>query len=320
MRVVDGDLRQNARMKNVCLTGGAGFIGSNIGDGYASRGTGLTVLDDLSTGDRPNLTSAARFVEGSINDPIALRDVLGEGVEIVNHHAAQMDVRHSVSDPVFDAETNILGTLRLIQMARERGMKKFIFASSGGATYGEPVEVPQSEGHPQQPLSPYGCSKLAIEHYLHYYEQVHGLQYAALRYANVYGPRQRADGEAGVVAIFIGKLLRGEQVTINGTGEQTRDYVFVDDVVRANLAVTDLDLTGPFNVGTGVETSVVQLFELLRGIIGSRVEPRFALAKPGEQMRSVLDGTRLRRAAELPEPIGLREGLEKTVEWFRGRG
>ncbi|HVT05439.1 MAG TPA: NAD-dependent epimerase/dehydratase family protein [Thermoanaerobaculia bacterium] len=306
-------------MKNVLITGGAGFIGSQVADAYVQQGHSVTVLDDLSSGERGNVNAEVRFVEGSVLDPRALAEAIGGGVDLVNHHAAQMDVRRSVADPAFDAEVNILGTLRLLEAARAKGMKRFVYASSGGATYGEPLHAPQREDHPQHPLSPYGCSKLAIEHYLHYFEQVHGLSYVALRYANVYGPRQRADGEAGVVAIFLGKMLRGEKVTINGTGEQTRDYVFVDDVVRANVTALELDISGPFNVGTGTETSVAELYRILREIIASDVEPEHAPAKRGEQMRSVLDGSKLRRAAGLPEPVGLRDGLSRTVEWFRRR-
>ncbi len=228
-----------------------------------------------------------------------------------------MDVRRSVSDPVFDAETNIVGTIRLLQAAKDAGVQRFVFASSGGAIYGEPVEVPQTERHPVAPLSPYGCAKLSVEHYLHVYREVHGLPSVALRYANVYGPRQNAKGEAGVIAIFCRALLRGETPIVNGSGEQTRDYVFVEDVVQANMAVTEGDASGSFNVGTGVETSVNQLYDALAGVMGVDQSAHHAPAKPGEQFRSVLDGSRLRTLAALPEPKSVAEGLRQTVEWFR---
>ncbi len=300
----------------ILVTGGAGFIASNIVDAYVEAGHDVVVLDNLSTGDRRNVNRKATFIEGDIRDAQKVELAL-DGVQVVNHHAAQMDVRKSVADPVFDAETNIIGALRLVQTAVQRGVKKFVFASSGGAAYGEPVTYPQTEEHPTWPLSPYGVAKLSFEHYLYYFREVHGLPYAALRYANVYGPRQRKDGEAGVVAIFGGKLLADEQPVINGDGLQTRDYVFVDDVVRANVAALRDDVQGAFNVGTGVETSVVQLFEALRSICSSSMRAVHAPAKKGEQLRSVLDGTKLRKLAGLPEPIVLREGLERTVDWMR---
>jgi UDP-glucose 4-epimerase len=300
----------------ILVTGGAGFIGSTIVDAYVAQGFDVVVLDNLSTGDRPNLNPKARFVEGDIRDAKAVAQAM-DGIDVVNHHAAQMDVRRSVADPVFDAETNIVGSLRLVQAALERGVKKVIFASSGGAAYGEPNAYPQTEEHPTWPLSPYGVAKLSFEHYLFYFREVHGLPYVALRYANVYGPRQRKDGEAGVVAIFGGKLLVGETPVINGDGLQTRDYVFVEDVVRANVAALRDDVQGAFNVGTGVETSVVDLFEILRSVCGSSTSAGHAPAKKGEQLRSVLDGTKLRKLAALPEPVPLRKGLERTIAWMR---
>ena len=245
--------------KRVLVTGGAGFIASHIADAYVERGWDVAVLDNFSTGVRENVNPKAELIEGDLNDPAVLARVKSGKFDVVNHHAAQIDVRVSVADPAFDAETNVVGALRLAQAALDSGVKKFIFASSGGAAYGEPLTAPQDESHPANPISPYGCAKLAFDYYLGYYRAVYGLQTASLRYGNVYGPRQRRDGEAGVIAIFGGKLLAGEPVVINGTGEQTRDYVFVGDVVRANMAVSEQELTGVFNVGTGVETDVVQL-------------------------------------------------------------
>jgi UDP-glucose 4-epimerase len=312
----------------VVVTGGAGFIGSHLVDAYVARGWEVTVLDDLSTGSRANVNPKARFVHGNLLDGGVLSDAIREGVDLVCHHAAQMDVRRSVADPSFDAEVNVVGTLRLMERARECSVRSVVFASSGGAAYGEPVFAPQTEEHPFAPLSPYGAAKLAVEYYLGFYRQVYGIRTVALRYANVYGPRQRKDGEAGVVAIFGGKLLAGEPVTINGTGEQTRDYVFVDDVVRANLAVSEGELSGAFNVGSGAETSVVGLFEEICEAVSAvggrrtaealRAMKSHGPAKPGEQMRSVLDGSKLRRLVGLPAPVTLAEGLAKTIAWIAG--
>jgi UDP-glucose 4-epimerase len=301
----------------VLVTGGAGFIASHVVDGYVDRGHDVVVVDDLSSGRLENVNRRAELIEADLRDPRTIEMLRGRGFDLVNHHAGQVDVRVSVADPAADAELNIVAALRLFQAMIDEGVKKFVFASSGGAAYGEPVFAPQTEEHPVNPISPYGCAKLSIDQYLGYYRSVHGVAAVSLRYGNVYGPRQREDGEAGVVAIFAGALLDGAPVRINGTGEQTRDYVFVEDVMRANMAVSESDLTGVFNVGTGRETSVNELFETLRNAIGSRAGAEHAPAKAGEQMRSVLDGTKLRKAAALPEPVLIEEGIRRTVEWLR---
>lgn len=301
----------------VLVTGGAGFIASHIVDAYVERGHAVTVVDDLSSGRRENVNSKAELIVADLCHPKTVQMLRGRGFELVNHHAAQIDVRVSVGDPAADAEMNIVATLRLFQSQIEAGVKKIVFASSGGAAYGEPVFAPQTEDHPVNPISPYGCAKLAIDQYLGYFRSVHGVRAASLRYGNVYGPRQRRDGEAGVVAIFGGAMLDGMPVRINGSGEQTRDYIFVADVVRANMAVSEGDLAGVFNVGTGHETSVNQLFETLRRAIGADAQAEHAPAKAGEQMRSVLDGSKLRRAAALPDPVMLEEGIRRTVDWLR---
>jgi len=294
------------------VTGGAGFIGSHIVDAYLARGWRVTVIDNLSSGERRNLNPRATLREFDIRDP-RLREVILElRPDVVNHHAAQIDLRHSVSDPAFDAEVNVVGSVRLLQASVDAAVKRFIFASTGGAIYGEPLTVPQDETHPAVPLSPYGCAKLSVEHYLEYFRSVHGLSTVALRYANVYGPRQSAKGEAGVIAIFAGRLLRGETVTINGSGEQTRDFVFVEDVVAANVAAAEGAWQGSFNVGTGVETSVNRLYELM-----GTAPAIHAPAKAGEQLRSVLDGRKLRALAGLPPPAELKDGLAATMAWFR---
>jgi UDP-glucose 4-epimerase len=304
--------------RHVLVTGGAGFIGSHIADAFIERGDRVTIIDNLSTGDRRNVNPNAELHVADLRDPQTLDLVRELRPHLVSHHAAQIDVRHSVSDPANDAEVNIVATIRLLQASVDAGVKRFIFASTGGAIYGDPVFAPQTEEHPRNPLSPYGCAKLAVEHYMHYYREVHGLNTVALRYANIYGPRQNSKGEAGVIAIFADKLLRGDEVTINGDGEQTRDYVFVADVVRANLAVADdPSLRGPFNVGTGVESTVNELYRELAAAAGVTAEAKHGPAKVGEQRRSVLDGTWLRDVGKLPSPIALADGLRETFAWFR---
>ncbi|HVG24120.1 MAG TPA: NAD-dependent epimerase/dehydratase family protein [Thermoanaerobaculia bacterium] len=303
----------------VLITGGAGFIASHVTDAYVERGHEVTVVDDLSSGRRENVNPKAALIVADLRDRATIEQLRGRKFDLVNHHAAQIDVRVSVADPAADAELNIVATLRLFQAMVDDGVKKIVFASSGGAAYGEPVYAPQDELHPLAPLSPYGCAKLSIDQYLGFFRAVHGIKAVSLRYANVYGPRQRKDGEAGVVAIFAGMLLDGQTPRINGTGEQTRDYVFVGDVVRANMAASDPEVDGIFNVGTGVETSVVQLYEALSDALGIHRGAEHGPAKAGEQMRSVLDGSRLRTLKTLPEPVQLREGLQQTVGWLRSQ-
>jgi UDP-glucose 4-epimerase len=303
--------------KHVLITGGAGFIGSHLADAFIERGDRVTIIDNLSGSDRRNLNPAAEFHQLDIRDAAAGDLIRSFKLDVISHHAAQMDVRKSVEDPAADADVNVVGTLRLLEAAADAGVKRVVFASTGGAIYGEPVEVPQGEGHPTAPLSPYGCAKLAVEHYLHYFRVVRGLSSVALRYANVYGPRQNAHGEAGVVAIFAGRLLEGEPVIINGSGEQTRDFVYVADVVAANLAAADGNWQGEYNVGTGVETSINEVYDMMASAAGVDTAAKHGEAKVGEQIRSVLDGTRLRALAGLPQPVTLRDGLAATLQWFR---
>jgi UDP-glucose 4-epimerase len=303
--------------RHVIVTGGAGFIGSNIADAYISRGWRVTIIDDLSSGDRRNVNARATLHELDIRDPAAGDLIRDLKPDVINHHAAQMDVRKSVADPATDAAVNVIGSLRMLEAAADAGVKRFIFASTGGAIYGEPVEVPQSESHPTAPLSPYGCAKLAVEHYLHYYRVVRRLSSVALRYANVYGPRQNAHGEAGVIAIFGGQLIEGKQSIINGDGQQTRDFVYIDDVVAANMAASEAAWEGEYNVGTGVETTINELYDALAAIAGVSMPALHAPPKEGEQIRSVLDGSRLRALAELPDRTPLRRGLATTFAWLR---
>ncbi|HJQ82561.1 MAG TPA: NAD-dependent epimerase/dehydratase family protein [Candidatus Binatia bacterium] len=303
----------------VLVTGGAGFIGSHVVDAYVAAGHDVLVVDDLSTGKRPNLNPKARFHQLDIGDPRAAELIRDERPAVLNLHAAQMDVRRSVADPAFDARTNILGTINLLEAARKANVRRVLFVSSGGAAYGEQEQFPAPETHPTNPVSPYGVSKRAGELYAFFYQAEYQIPFVALRYANVYGPRQDPHGEAGVVAIFSEKMLRAEPVTVNGDGKQTRDYVYVGDVVRANLLALESTATGPFNVGTGVETDVNELARLLLEASGSRSEVRHGPTKQGEQRRSVIDS---RRAAEVlgwrPE-VPLAEGLRRTVDWFRQR-
>jgi UDP-glucose 4-epimerase len=299
---------------HVVLTGGAGFIGSHIADALVDRGRRVTIIDNLSTGRRENVNPSATLIERDLRDESIAQLIAELHPDVVSHHAAQMDIRKSVADPAFDADVNIVASVRLLQACVDADVKRFVFASSGGAIYGEPDYTPQDEDHPTHPMSPYGCAKLAVEQYLAYFHDAHGLSCVSLRYANVYGARQNPHGEAGVVAIFSDRMRRGETITINGDGDQTRDYVHVSDVVAANLAVIDdATLGGAFNVGTGVEISVNELHRELARLIVSQSPVQHGPAKLGEQMRSVLDARKLRRATTLREPISLREGLEKTV-------
>jgi UDP-glucose 4-epimerase len=302
----------------ILITGGAGFIGSHIADAYLAAGHEVTIVDDLSTGRMKNIPSRAAFVKADIRDREAVERLFGEGrFDAVNHHAAQMDVRRSVADPAHDASVNIIGVLTLLEAARAHGVRRVVFASSGGAIYGEQDVFPAPEEHPTRPISPYGVAKLTTERYLYYYDAVHGIRSVSLRYANVYGPRQNPEGEAGVVAIFTGKMLRGEEPLINGPGTQTRDYVYVGDVARANLAALQVERTAAYNIGTARETDVTTLFRALRPLTGSSAAERHGPAKAGEQLRSVLDVRRAAADLGWRPQVPLEEGLARTVEYFR---
>src|SRR5947199_1711946 len=291
--------------QTICITGGAGFIGSHLADAFLSRGDRVLVIDNLSGGRRENVPPGAELHVLDVRSKEAAALVREAGVDVLVHHAAQMDVRRSVEDPVFDADVNVLGSLNLAEAARHGGVRQILFASTGGAIYGEQDFFPATEDHPARPLSPYGVSKLAFERYLYFYHSTYGLDVTCLRYANVYGERQNPHGEAGVVAIFLDRLLAGETPTINGAGLQTRDYVHVSDVVRANLAAAGRPGFHTHNVGTGVETSVVGLYREVARALGSDAVAVHGPAKAGEQLRSVVDGARGRRELGLPAPIPL---------------
>jgi len=301
----------------VLVTGGAGFIGSHVVDRLIQEGHDVVVVDNLSTGKKKNIHRDAHFYKADILNSRIEKIFKKEKPDLISHHAAQMDVRRSVADPIFDAQVNVLGLLNVLENAVRYGTKKVIFASSGGAVYGEQQAFPAPETHPLHPVSPYGISKLAGEHYLYYYQQVAGLNYVALRYANVYGPRQDPFGEAGVVAIFSQKTLMNDQPIINGNGKQTRDYIFVEDVVEAHMAVIENTIKGIFNVGTGKETSVNQLFRHLVDISGAKVKEVYGPEKRGEQIRSVLDYTKLKKATDWEPKVELYDGLKMTVDYFR---
>lgn len=303
----------------VLVTGGAGFIGSHLVDRLVQEGHEVVVVDNLSTGKRRNLNRAARFFKLDIQSWRLERVFRNERPNLVMHLAAQMDVRKSVDDPIFDAQVNVLGTLNVLQQAIKHGVRKVVFSSSGGAIYGEQETYPASESHATRPLSPYGISKLCGEQYLSYYQRVSGLQVVSLRYANVYGPRQDPDGEAGVVAIFIQKLLNNEQAVVNGNGRQTRDFVYVDDVVEANLAVMGQETQGIYNVGTGEETSINDLLRILVTQMNLTCKEVHGPAKSGEQARSVIDSGKLRQELSWEPRTELSEGLKRTVDYFRER-
>jgi UDP-glucose 4-epimerase len=300
------------------VTGGAGFIGSNVADRFIALGHEVAILDDLSTGFREFVNPKARFVRADITDVEAVNRFFAEWrPEVVSHHAAQIDVRKSVEDPVRDARINILGGIGLLQACLKHGTRKVLYASTGGALYGEGRKLPATEDHPVNPEAPYGASKHTFEHYLYIWKLLHGLDYTVLRYPNVYGPRQNPHGEAGVNAIFIGLMLEGKTPRIFGTGEQLRDYVFIDDIVEANVLALSKGSGEMVNIGSGVGVSVKQIFAELKSILGFQGEPIYDAPRPGEIQRIYLDATRAREVLGWRPRVGFREGLEKTVAWAR---
>ena len=302
---------------NVLITGGAGFIGSHIADAYIAEEHNVVIVDNLSGGVLENINSKAKFYQLDIRSE-KLEDVFQkEKIDVVNHLAAQMDVRRSVDDPKFDASVNVLGGLNLFESARKHRVKKIIFSSTGGAIYGEQDYFPADEAHPMRPLSPYGITKLCTEKYLFFYKAVYGIDHVILRYANVYGPRQNPHGEAGVVAIFCNKMLKGEKPIINGDGKQTRDYTFVGDVVKANLLALKLDKSAIYNVGTSIESDVNKLFYELRNHLNPSCPEQHAPAKAGEQHRSVISFKKIERELGWHPTVQLDEGLRLTAEYFK---
>jgi UDP-glucose 4-epimerase len=306
--------------KRILITGGAGFIGSTVADLFLEAGWDVAVLDDLSSGKREHVPAGARFYPVDVRSAAAHEAVVRERPHVICHQAAQIDVRRSMSDPRLDADVNIGGLLNLMQAALEaRSVEQVVFASSGGATYGDTDVVPTPEAHPQRPLSHYGAAKAASELYLGVYRASFGIPYAALRYSNVYGPRQDPHGEAGVVAIFSGRLLDGEPCTVFGDGKQTRDYVFAGDVARANLLAVERGFDGALNVGTGIETDVVELYRHLARAAGVDRAPDHAPERLGEQRRSCIDPAAAARAIGWRPEVPLADGLARTLEWFRAQ-
>jgi len=306
-----------AASRRVLVTGGAGFIGSHLAERFAAAGHEVAVVDNLSTGKREYVPATAQFFPYDIKTREAYDLICTWRPQVIVHLAAQMSVQVSVSDPVFDAQDNILGSLNLFQAATRAGVGKIIFASTGGAIYGDGAPLPAREGYPPQPECPYGVAKLAVEHYLHFYQRQFGIVPVVLRYANVYGPRQNGQGEAGVVAIFIEKFLADLQPVINGDGRQTRDFVYVGDVVEANVLALDYPQAGIFNIGTGQETDILTIYLQLQELTGSRRGPAHGPAKPGEQRRSVLDSALARERLGWQPQASLADGLARTVAAFR---
>ncbi|NUM25743.1 MAG: NAD-dependent epimerase/dehydratase family protein [Candidatus Buchananbacteria bacterium] len=300
------------------VTGGAGFIGSSVVDALIEKGHDVVVVDDLSTGEKKNINPKAKFYKLDIGDEKKIEKVFkAEKPQAVFHLAAQIDVRKSVADPVGDAHKNIIAGLTLLESCRKHQVAKVIFSSTGGAIYGDTESRPTAENHPESPVSPYGIAKLTLEKYLYFYHYAYGLSYVVLRYANVYGPRQNARGEAGVVAIFCDRLLAGQPPVINGDGRQTRDYVYVSDVVEANVLALAADKVGIYNVGTGVETSVNDLALHLKNIFRFDKDFNYGPPKTGEQQHSAIDFSKISKDFGWKPKVALIEGLMSTVNWFR---
>ncbi len=305
----------------VLVTGGAGFIGSHVVDAYLAEGLEVFIVDDLSRGSRRNLPAKTVFYQVNIRDRALLESIFRkEKPDIVSHHAAQMDVRYSVQEPVFDAETNILASINLLELAVKTKARRFIYASTGGAIYGEPQVLPASEETAALPLSPYGISKHVVEHYLRTYNLLYGLPYVVLRYGNVYGPRQSSKGEAGVVAIFCEQMLQKTTPTLYGDGKKTRDYVSVSDVARANVMALKAGDGEIFNIATGVSTTDYEVFTYVREALGiTPFEPIFAPKRPGEVDHIVLDVSKAKRRLGWEPRVHIRQGIKRTSEWFRTR-
>jgi UDP-glucose 4-epimerase len=305
--------------QSILVTGGAGFIGSHVAAAYLADGHRVVVVDNLATGSRDRVPGGARFVEDDITTMNVAALLREEKIELVNHHAAQIDLRASVRDPVWDARINVIGSVRVLEGCRAAGTRRVVFASTGGAIYGEPAGERADESHPTDPVSPYGVAKLSVEKYLYFYRVEHGFQTVVFRYANVYGPGQNGRGEAGVVAIFAEKMLKGESPAIHGDGDQTRDYVFVRDCAEANRRALSTRESGVWNVGTGVETSVNRIEALIHRFVPEAPPALHDAPAPGEQRRSVLDGKKLLRDFGISGYTSLEKGLDETMAWFRTR-
>jgi UDP-glucose 4-epimerase len=302
----------------ILVTGAAGFIGSHVADAYVNLGHEVVILDDLSRGSKRNLNPKCRFYQCDIRDREGIEKIfLLEKPAIINHHAAQMDVRRGVREPLFDAQVNILGSVNLIEAARANGAKRFIYAATAGAGYGEPKQMPVPEDYPMNPITPYGISKHTVEHYLFTFRFLYGLEYVVLRYGNVYGPRQNSQGEAGVFAIFSEQMLAGAQPVIYGDGNKIRDYVYISDVASANVAALDRGTNEIFNISSGVETPDVEIFQRVRELLGKQVEPRYVARRPGEIDNICLDISKAESLLQWVPSVNLSEGSSKTVAYFQ---
>ena len=302
----------------ILVTGGAGFIGSHVVNVFIENGHEVVIVDDLSTGRRSNLNPAATFYQVDIRSPQLAEIFEKEQPQVIDHHAAQMDVRRSVEDPLFDADVNVLGSINLIELARVHNVERFIYISTGGAVYGEPEYLPCDEAHPINPICPYGASKHTVEHYLYMYHELYDLNYVILRYPNVYGPRQDPHGEAGVVAIFTGQMLGGDQIVINGDGEQERDFVYVGDCARANLLALTTDNSNTiFNLGYGKGTTINEIYTNLKNITGYELSAKYGPAKVGETRRIFLEASKAKKELDWKPIVGLKSGLGETVDYFR---
>lgn len=299
------------------VTGGAGFIASHVVDLFLAEGYEVLVLDSLVTGRKENVNPEAKLFDIDLRDPRLGRVFQEERPDLVCHHAAQASVQRSVDQPIIDADVNVVGSLHLLEQCREHGVKKIIYASSGGAIYGEPQTLPCNEEHSVKPLSPYGATKAAVEMFLPIYRELCGLEYTTLRYANVYGPRQDPHGEAGVIAVFAGKMLRAEQATINGSGEQERDFVYVEDIARANLICLKGGNGEAYNIGSGKGTSINAIFGHLSKLTDSMMEPRYGPPKDGEVFKIYLDVDKARRQLGWEAGVSLDEGLARTVDHLK---
>jgi UDP-glucose 4-epimerase len=302
---------------NILVTGGAGFIGSHIVDAYIRNGHNVIIIDNMSTGVREFINPAAVFYEMDITDDRISEVFMEHKIDVVNHHAAQIDLRKSVQSPMFDIDVNIKGSVNLLENSVKHGVRKFIFASTGGAIYGEHDYFPADENHPTRPYAPYGINKLCVEKYLYYYKHVYGLNYTILRYANVYGPRQNPHGECGVIAIFTEKILNGVEPLINGDGLQTRDYVYITDVVNANVLVLNSDESTVYNIGTSHETDVNYIFQKINYYAGTDFTERHGPAKLGEQRRSVLSYEKIGNELGWKPETDIETGLKMTIEYFK---
>jgi UDP-glucose 4-epimerase len=304
----------------ILVTGGAGFIASHVADGYIAEGHSVAIVDDLSRGSLDNLNPKARFYKGDIQDRTFLESVFErEKPETVNHHAAQMNVRRGVTEPIFDASVNILGSINLLEAAVRHKTRRVIYISTAGAAYGEPRELPVSEEHAVNPITPYGISKHTVEHYLFTFSFLYGLEYVVLRYGNVYGPRQNSQGEAGVFAVFCEQMLAGIQPVIYGDGTKYRDYVFVEDAVRANLAALHRGQGEAFNIGSGVPVTDWEIFAIVRDLLQSKIEPRFSSIRPGEIEKIILNTAKAERLLNWKPQISIAEGARRTVAHFAAR-